>query len=78
MLDGLSKGVESLGVPQRAAWSLIPGITSGQLQDWESLKDDEVADMKLNGIDPVTASRREAAPAKPASTKPVTATNGTK
>jgi len=73
MLDGLAKGVESLGVPQRAAWSLIPGVTSGQLQDWEKLKDDEVSDMQQNGIDPVTAARREAQPAKPkpASTKPV-------
>jgi hypothetical protein len=82
MLDGLAKGVESLGVPQRAAWGLIPGISSGQLQDWESLKDDEVADMKLNAIDPVSASRREAAPGKPAptkaETKPVATANGGK
>ena len=68
MLDGLAKGVESLGVPQRAAWGLIPGVTSGDLQDWEQLKEDErdeMENMALNAIDPVSASRREAAPAKP-------------
>jgi hypothetical protein len=75
MLDGLAKGVESLGIPQRAAWGLVPGVTSGTLQDWEKLKDDEVADMELNAIDPVSASRREAVPAtKPAASKP--AVNG--
>ena len=83
MLDGLAKGVESLGVPQRAAWSLIPGVTSGQLQDWEHLKDDEVSEMQQNAIDPVTVSRREAAPTtKPAptksDTKPVATANGGK
>jgi hypothetical protein len=78
MLDGLAKGVESLGVPQRAAWSLIPGVTSGQLQDWEHLKDDEISEMQQNAIDPVTVSRREAAPTKPASTKPVATANGNK
>jgi hypothetical protein len=79
MLDGLAKGVESLGIPQRAAWSLVPGITSGQLQDWEDLKDDEQNDMMLNAVDPLAASKREAAPStkpvtKPAPTKP--AANG--
>lgn len=78
MMDGLSKGVESLGLPQRAAWSLIPGVTSGTLQDWESLKEDEVADMTLNGIDPVTASRREAPPATKPASAPRTAANGAK
>ena len=84
MLDGLAKGVESLGVPQRAAWSLIPGVTSGQLQDWEHLKQTEQSDMQMNAMDPVSASRREAAPAstkpvaKPVSTKPVATANGNK
>lgn len=85
MLDGLSKGVESLGIPKRGAWSMIPGITSGTLQDWEVLKDDEVHDEMMNGIDPVMASRRNSnanpanavPPAKPAPA-PKPAVNGGK
>ncbi len=75
-LDGLAKGVESLGIPQRGAWSMIPGVTSGTLQDWEVLKDDEVHDALLNGIDPVTASlpksqqKPAAPPAAPAGAAP--------
>lgn len=57
MLDGLSKGVESLGIPKRAAWSLIPGVTSGTLQDWEVLKDDEHNNALWEDTDPVAASR---------------------
>lgn len=71
MLDGLAKGVDSLGVPQRAAWSLIPGVTSGQLADWEHLKDKEVHDQMMNGTDPVTAAKRELqAAGKPPAPKP--------
>jgi hypothetical protein len=74
MMDGLAKGVESLGLPQRAAWTMIPGVTSGTLQDWEELKDDEVADAILNGIDPVTASLPKSQQ-KPAAA-PETSANG--
>lgn len=79
MLDGLAKGVESLGVPKRAAWSLIPGITSGQLQDWEELREDEISEMQELGMDPVSEANRElgAKPAKPAA-KPAAAANGNK
>ena len=76
MLDGLSKGVDSLGIPQRAAWALIPGVTSGDLADWEKLKEDEHHDMMLNAVDPVSASRREAVPAAKPAPKP--AANGVK
>lgn len=76
MLDGLAKGVESLGIPKRGAWAMIPGLTSGTLQDWEVLKDDEVHDEMMNGIDPVNSSRpapqpKPAAPAAAAAPKPV-------
>jgi len=57
MLDGLAKGVESLGIPKRGAWSLIPGLTSGTLQDWEVLKDDEHNNDLWEDTDPVAASR---------------------
>jgi hypothetical protein len=80
MLDGLAKGVESLGIPQRAAWALVPGITSGTLQDWEVLKDDEVSMMQQEAMHPVVASRKEAAPkaVPPAAAGPKPAVNGGK
>ena len=36
--DGLSKVVESLGVPQRGAWQMIPGVSASMLQQWDELK----------------------------------------
>lgn len=36
--DGLSKVVDSLGVPKRGAWQMIPGVSASMLQQWEELK----------------------------------------
>ena len=57
MLDGLSKGVESLGIPKRGAWAMIPGLTSGTIQDWEVLKDEEHNDELWNDTETVAQSR---------------------
>lgn len=43
VMDGLSKAV-SLGVPGRGLWPMIPGTTSGQLQDWDDLAEVAVQD----------------------------------
>lgn len=45
--DGLSKLVEGLGVPKRAAWKRIPNITEGELAEMEVLAEEE-ASLPLN------------------------------
>lgn len=58
VMDGLSKGVAALGVPKRAAWAMIPGVTSGTLQDWEALHQQEEDDALFNQMsNPATVSR---------------------
>lgn len=36
--DGLAKMVESLEIPKRGAWQMIPGVSSSMLQQWDELK----------------------------------------
>lgn len=63
VVDGLGKLVQMVGVPKRAAWAMIPDITSGQLEDWEDLKQDE-DDEAMLGLtsDPTAAAAREYRP----------------
>ena len=63
VVEGLSKIVTELEVPKRAAWALIPGITSGKLADWEELKEEELnSDMFTDPRDDVgAAANRERA-----------------
>lgn len=60
VVDGLGKLVQMVGLPQRAAWAMVPGVSSGQLEDWESLKADE-ADEAMLGLTatPANAAARE-------------------
>lgn len=39
--DGLSKVVDSLGIPKRGAWQMIPGVSASMLQQWDELKAQE-------------------------------------
>ncbi|MDN6377686.1 MAG: phage portal protein [Brevibacterium aurantiacum] len=39
--DGLAKVVDSLGIPKRGAWQMIPGVSASMLQQWDELKEDE-------------------------------------
>lgn len=39
--DGLAKMVESLEIPKRGAWQMIPGVSSSMLQQWDELKEKE-------------------------------------
>ena len=63
VVDGLGKLVQMVGLPRRAAWALVPGATSGQLEDWEQLKQDEL-DEELMGAtsSPGNAAAREYRP----------------
>lgn len=66
-MDGLAKGVESLGIPQRGAWAEIPGMTSGTLEHWDELKEREKEQMEFGpdaGFD-VSAARENGPPVVP-------------
>lgn len=39
--DGLAKVVDSLGIPRRGAWQMIPGVSASMLQQWDELKEKE-------------------------------------
>lgn len=41
VMDGLAKGVESLGIPRRGAWTMVPGVTTGTLELWEEWAESE-------------------------------------
>lgn len=39
--DALGKLKEALGIPARGLWARVPGVTKGEMDNWESLADDE-------------------------------------
>ena len=39
--DALGKMAESLGIPRRGLWALLPGVTQQQLTEWETLLEEE-------------------------------------
>ena len=61
-MDGLGKAADMLGMPKRGLWAMMPGITSGDLQDLEALHEQELTDELLNQVDPKSASVRERRP----------------
>ncbi len=63
IMDGLSKAKE-LGIPGRGLWSHFPGVTSGELQEWDDLAELEVQDAMSNdfGLGQRSAAARQAAP----------------
>jgi hypothetical protein len=67
VVDGLAKLVESVGMPHRAAWAMVPGVTSGMLKDWEQLKEEEVNDdLFAEPRDTLTSARERRPAAEPA------------
>lgn len=63
VVDALGKLVQMVGIPSRAVWAMVPGVTSGQLEDWEELKQDEVDEAMLGlTSDPANAAAREYRP----------------
>lgn len=43
-MDGLGKAVQMLGVPRQAAWTKIPGMTAGEIEDWKDLAEEQAID----------------------------------
>jgi hypothetical protein len=65
-LDGLGKAADMLQAPKRGLWAKIPGMTSGDLADWEALHEQEAADKTFNDATPAAAAAREKRPVKQA------------
>ena len=42
MMDALGKASTMLGVPRKGLWPMIPGVTNGQLNDWDELYEEQV------------------------------------
>lgn len=49
LMDGLSKGVESLGIPREAAWSMMPEQTSGRQLAWRKMRENQLAEDLVAG-----------------------------
>jgi hypothetical protein len=43
-MDALGKAAQMLEVPRKGLWPLIPGVTSGMLDDWDDLHEKQVQD----------------------------------
>jgi hypothetical protein len=39
--DALGKLKEQLGIPARGLWKRVPGVTQTELEDWESMREDD-------------------------------------
>ena len=59
VMDGLGKAAEMLDVPRRGLWSFIPGLTSGDIQDLERLREDQSTEEVMAAMSPTAASARE-------------------
>lgn len=73
MMDALGKAAQMLDVPRKGLWPMIPGVTNGMLDDWDTLHEQQVQDMME--MDPLAAQGR-AAGAQKVGPKP-TSPNGT-
>lgn len=47
--DGLSKIAESLQVPPRGLWQMIPGVSPNQLDEWEEMRAEDKGEDLLSG-----------------------------
>lgn len=45
--DALGKFADSLGIPKRALWNRVPGVTSGEVEDWERIREEDDTDQQL-------------------------------
>lgn len=49
--DALGKMAVQLGVPKRALWEMIPGVTDQMIKRWETMRLGEAAESMLNSLD---------------------------
>ena len=65
VMDGLGKAADMLGVPKRGLWSQIPGLTSGDLEDFDELHEEELSDVLFNNTTPQASANREVRTQRP-------------
>lgn len=64
--DALGKLATMLGVPPRALWERIPGVTDAELRRWQELADSDKADKLINQLlAPPVPTAPAAAPGQP-------------
>ena len=68
VMDGLGKAAEMLDVPKRGLWSMVPGLSSGDLEDLDELHEQQLTDAIFNEASPEGAANREQ---RPRASKPV-------
>jgi hypothetical protein len=75
MMDALGKAATMLDVPRKGLWPMIPGVTNGQLDDWDQLHEEQIQDMMEQDVQlaQATAARAQKVSGQP---KPTPA-NGT-
>jgi len=61
-MDGLGKAADQLDMPKRSLWAMMPGITSGDLEDMEALHEQELNDAIFNEQTPGSSANRETRP----------------
>lgn len=59
-VDALGKAVQMMGVPERGVWSRFPGVTTGEIEHWEQLADEQEAREFDEPTTPQAAANREA------------------
>lgn len=45
--DALGKFAEALEIPRRALWNRVPGATSGELAEWEKIRQEDDKELQL-------------------------------
>lgn len=70
VMDGLGKGAQMLAIPPRALWDRVPGVTDGELAEWDRLKEEQKTEELIQGGTPGAALNRERRPAAPRTPTP--------
>lgn len=45
--DAYGKLAESLGIPKRGLWDRVPGVTPGELDKWDALREEDDTDLQI-------------------------------
>lgn len=65
IIDGLGKMSQMLGIPRKALWRWVPGVTGGEMEIWEEMYEKEqaeLAEMAQQANTPQNAALRERRP----------------
>jgi hypothetical protein len=79
MMDALGKAATMLDVPRKGLWPMIPGVTNGQLDDWDVLHEEQIQEMQEQDVKlaQATAARAQKVSGQPQGAPKPTSPNGT-